>query len=242
MKNIQILFFSFILLLASCNNNSDCLKQSGDNTVETRDLLDYKNLTIKGNFIVNLIQSNENKIIIKGAENLITSVESNISNRMLTIEDNNKCNWLRNYSELEIDIYFVNIDTMNFKNSNLIRTRKVLKDDWIFILVNSQIALIDLEFDCKRLSFNIINSKGKIVLKGKTERGEYYHHGATSFDASNLICDNLLVRTRTFADMYVNVKSNLSVNINNSGSVLYKGNPIIEILEQRGGGKIIKQN
>ncbi len=104
---MKILIVLLILtLLFSCKKAEDrsCFKKEGANISKSILLEHYEKIYLKEHLTYVLVQDTIEKIIINGGENLVNFVESSVDNKTLSIQNKNRCNFLR-YNSRKIKVY-----------------------------------------------------------------------------------------------------------------------------------------
>jgi len=237
MKKITIFIIFFLLIVSlffSCKpeNKWDCFKGTGKIITEEISLTGYDSLYISGEMNINLIQDTTDYVLISGGENLLAEVDALVENGLLTLRDNNHCNWVRNYkkSNIRVDLHFSQLKKIIFRKAANLFSEDTLYVDTLIISVWSKIATVDLLIDTKYAALKLNAATGNYNLSGKTDFNYIY-----SIGYGNVYTDRLKAKRGYF---YCNslgkttfwISEKLKLIILNSGNVYYRDmKPLIEL-------------
>ncbi len=237
MKNRLLLIFSaaFALVFASLVScNSSCEKGSGKAVSENRKLEAFTKINISGSYKI-VLKQGESAVKVTADDNLLHFIETDVSGDELTIK--NKKN-ICNAGTMEIDIS--NPDFQVIKSANALD----LSSDGKLSLKD-----FDMEFGGAskvKLDLNAANVKiqtsgaADINLTGQATENQVTMSGAGNLNALDFIVANYRVETSGITHCKINVLKELTVNINGTGSLEYKGNPA-KISNQHSGLTSIKK-
>ena len=246
MKTSCILIASFILLsLESCKKEEDrsCVKFVGAEQVKIIDLPFFNKLQLYERIKFELVQDSVNKVILKGGENLLNKIDVKISEDTLIINNNNKCNFLRNYSKIVIaEIHFKELIGLRYFGTELLTNKGVLNLPWFYLSLESSSGSVNLQ-----LNSNVIYASsgnyGDYNLAGKTNVAYIYNNSNGYCNTYNLLVkDSIKVSSKTMGIMKVNADNTfLNAEIKNGGNIFYKGTPSSILLKKTGKGELIKE-
>lgn len=99
MKNSLLLISGIIFMssLSGCDNENalDCFKTTGAIVQQEISLDDFHLIEVIDEVDVYLINSEVQKVVIKAGKNLIPKINLQVKDQLLTITNDNKCNWTR---------------------------------------------------------------------------------------------------------------------------------------------------
>ncbi len=182
---ITCLFFSSV----SCDNENavDCLKQTGDIVTREFSLGYFHSIVVIDEMDVYLANGDNQHVEVKAGKNLIPEIHFNVRDSILTITNNNRCNWVRtpgnpgiyiqNDQLRKIEIY----DYVNFYAPDTLHLNK-------FQIYSDGTGNFDMMLDVDSLqveSIYISNFK----LAGKTRFLEIINKDDSQMDAKNLISE-----------------------------------------------------
>ena len=246
MKTSCILITSFILLsLVSCKKVEDrnCVKFVGAEQVKIIDLPFFNKLQLYERIKFELVQDSVNKVILRGGKNLLTKIGFKISEDTLIINNNNKCNFLRDYSKIvTAEIHFQELNQLRYFGTEILSNKGVLNLPWFNLSIESSSGSVNLN-----LNSNVIYASsgnyGDFNLAGKTNVAYLSINNNGYCNTSNLlVIDSIKVSSKTMGIMKVNADNTLlNAEIINGGNIFYKGTPSSIFLKKTGKGELIKE-
>ncbi len=239
----RFLYFSLlILMLSSCDKDHmfDCVKSTGSITEQQRSFEDFNRLELYNNVDIEITQDVENSIVVEAGSNIISGITTEISDGVLTIRNENKCNWVRSYSTtMIVHLHVKKLDIIHHHGSGDISSTNQLKNSTFeFNIWNS--GNINLSIDAESTYAKQHAAVGDMSLSGKSNYCFVYNLGNAFSRESNLVVDHCVVVQKGTGDCYVNVSQLLEVEIHEAGNVYYTGSPQITS-SITGAGRLIHQ-
>lgn len=226
---ILIILLTLACGLISCDNeNAACFKSAGDIKVYYETLEYFDQIAIESNFDVKLKQSANHSIKITAGKNLIPYVDYNISGRELRIENKNRCNWLRDYNQIEIEISFPDLKHLYINDACDVSSIDTLKLTWIRIDNYAGIVKADLHIESDTIRFHSHASTGDIKLKGKADFMYLYNRGNTYVFAKEMDCKVMQLVHRSLGNTEISVSNLLMIEIIEHGKVYSYACPFID--------------
>lgn len=239
---------SFIVILLifgsmhSCKNGN-CLQTAGSESSENRILEPFKSIDIYNFFDVYLISDTSNKIEIKAGTNLITNIETSVSEGVLTIRDLNTCTFIKGYEPKKLYIHVDTLEMLTIQDGINLYTIDTLDAENLLVWFISDIGHCDMTIKSKGFTFQVWYGSGDYMLNGIVETLFLYAGNLSFIDARNLHVDNCIVTNESMGDCFVYPSGNLNVKILDSGNIYYWGNPSEIVMEDRSGsGNLIKMD
>ncbi|MBN1252307.1 MAG: DUF2807 domain-containing protein [Bacteroidales bacterium] len=241
MKNLAAYFIIILsFFLNSCENN--CLSSSGEIVKIERQTADFKQIELYGVFNVYLKSGVENKIEIEAGKNIIPNIETVVKNDVLTINDLNKCDFIKGYANKNLYITFDTLTQLIVYDAANLYSIDTLVTPSLSIRFESQIGYCDLTINSKVFKLAIWFGSGDYILKGKSKKLYVYALYSSFIYAEEVLTEACYAYNKSMGDIYVKTDGLLDVNILDSGNIYYSGNPYnIEIKEHTGSGKLIKK-
>ncbi len=237
---ISLMFFS------SCKKEQldDCFSSTGDDISIERPLKSFSKITVGDKFDLILTQDKSvpEHIIITGGENILEGINHDVENGVLTIENCNKCNFVRSYKrKITLEVFFHDITELSVIGATKISTSDTLhlKDLTIY-----HSALEDIELTVN-VSDNVyvesLNSGGT-TLRGRSSKLTGSIEEITNIDARDLVCRQALIDVHSPLDCYINATELIYVGLFNEGNVYYVSEPsdLKEVHTQTGSGRLLK--
>lgn len=241
MKN---LFWLCILAIfsGSCKKDHwfDCLKGTGEQITIIRTLEQFHSIELHNNSDVIYRKGNPHALITGGA-NLLEGIETTVNNGWLTIRNNNKCNWVRDFNKrITIEVFadtLIRIDNYgsgNFTTADTITVTDFRYDNW------NASGSMNFYFNTVRFYMNIHTGTSDLTAKGISEVQILYNNGYGLIDLLELKGNLIFMNNSGTNDMFVSVKYELYATIEESGNIFYSGSPTIVVPEIKGSGKLIQ--
>lgn len=226
--------------------NRKCFKGSGEDAEQV--IVTDKNidtLYLYDDIYYTLEQGEETKVVLTGGENLLSHIQVEFNNGRLTVENQNKCKFLRSYKEqIRAKIYVDSITYIHYEGSKELMSKDTLRSNELRIIITDGAGSTDLTLVNGYTSATVTHGFGDFTLRGKTISA-YLHCNTNSFcDTRSFDIQNfLIVYSNTVGNMKVNASTNhFAATINQSGNIEYTGTPLVETLIFKGSGKVISLN
>jgi len=160
----------------------------------------------------------------------------------LVIKSDNKCSFLRSYSK-PINVYLTtpNLKRINYKGNGNISSTNVLSFADFSIDSDGGTGSVNLALISEKLNIQQHNGPADFTLIGFTKELYVYSLGTGWFFLDNLNANSAHVSCNGLGDITVNVLNTLRIDLRYIGNVNYYGNPILDVTEHSGSGKIVKK-
>ncbi|MBI5219712.1 MAG: DUF2807 domain-containing protein [Bacteroidia bacterium] len=241
-----ILIPAVVLIAFSCSkeNRWDCLKRTGKIVTEERVLNNFTDIEIMNKFTIEIIEDSVNKAIIKGGENLLPLVKSDVSENKLVLKNNNRCNWARSYSkDIKIELHVKKINNIYVNDLCDITSANKLHTETMYIEVNkNMVSHIDLSINCTNFLFKQFSGTGTYTFKGVADSSYYFFKGTGYIYSNGLQCNTTHIVNQSTGDIHVVAAHKLFVEYTGKGDVYYSGNPQEIVFDpSKSAGNIIKE-
>lgn len=246
MKKYVIVFS--LLVFFSCKKTEDrtCFKFAGDESelIVNTDM-EIDSLLLYDNLYYTLIQANETKVVLTGGENLLSHIDLDFKNGSLTINDKNKCKFLRSYkNKIFAKIYVDSISFIHYEGGKELKSLDTLYSNELRLLIRDGAGSTDLTLLNGYTSVVVSHGFGDFILRGETEIG-FLNCNTNSFcDTRNFKVNNeLIVKSNTVAKMLINTNQcKLFASILQRGNIEYIGVPTSISLNSSGVGQLLDLN
>lgn len=232
-----------LFITTSCEKSSvgDCLKSTGPITVIDRPVSGFHTVVLKDNIDLEICSSNFNSLSIEAGENLLNEINTSVIDSVLTIENNNRCNWVRSYdSPIKAYLNFDRLDTIQYRSIGNISSLDTVFVEDLVLNVWEGAGEINFLVRAKMLFCSIHYGTADIKLRGRSDVCFVYSASFGLIDNLNLSSGNVYLNNKSSNDVYVRATNIMEVTIENIGNVYYKGNPNQVSLVQLGSGELIK--
>jgi len=237
---IQISFVGLILSFNACQKSSNTCFKSNGKPIKIESLLnEFATIELFNNINLTIVKDTINKIIIEAPENLIPYIKSDIEKDILFLQNNNKCNWLRNMNiEINATVHTKNLTTLNYRGSGFVINNEMLHVNEFTINIYDGSGLINLNLNSEILNVKLHNGPCDINLSGKTNYLELYNAGEGFMLLQNLKANDVHVRHKGTGNCHVRAINNLEISLEYVGHVFLYGIPPYYTAYISGSGKI----
>jgi hypothetical protein len=126
-------------------------------------------------------------------------------------------------------------DPVNVSNTDTIRA------DQFNVVAVGEIAEVRLVFKCNHFYVvNNSNTLGYFHFIGKAESCWIWNRYGSCMYADSLICKEAAVYNESVGDVNINASALINASIRGPGNIYYHGNPVINIIEKRGKGNVLR--
>jgi hypothetical protein len=244
-KSISVFILLVIaVLFPSCEKDHfwDFAKSTGDIVTVTRPV--NENFTkIHLNDDVNLVitQGNTYSIRVEGGENILSGIETSISDSLLTIRNNNKFNWVRSYDKkFTAYVTMPHIIDLKYEATSTVTNTDTIREDSLTVSAVGGSGYIDLIIKTGTSKLSIIYGSVDMKISGQTGVNFIYSASYGPFHCLDLESGFVFMRNASTNDCYVNVKHHFEYEITSLGNIYYKGNPEEISGTVSGSGKLLK--
>ncbi len=216
------------------------VKGNGNVVTIERSVGDYDGIGVSGWFDVELVDGNEGELTLRGEDNLLEHIVTEVKNGKLSIKVEKGYN-LKPTSWNEGILITVPVESVNsiaLSGSGDIVGKKTLKAD-DFKTAMSGSGDITLDVDVSSISASMSGS-GDITLSGNTGDFDATISGSGDIKAYDLDADNVDATVSGSADIKVTAKKMLRARVSGSGDISYRGNPEKVDTKTSGSGDISK--
>jgi hypothetical protein len=230
-------FFVYIILATFLIIS--CQKILFNEDKSTREILleNFHALKILGIYNFVLIQDSTNRLVITG-KNDIHSIDALIKDDTLIIDDHKKLSFNPNKNTLVL--HFSNLKYIDSYDPINLSNRDTIKADQFILIAEGEIEEVRLVFKCNYfLVNNNSNTLGYFHFIGKAESCWIWNRYGSCIFADSLLCKDAAIY-ESVGDVNINASDNILAFIRGPGNICYYGNPVINLAEKRGTGKIIR--
>lgn len=231
-----LLSIAFIALsIMAYSGPAKRIKGSGHVIKETRELSSFSAIDVGGAFEIELVKSNEEKIVIEADDNIMPHIKTRVSGGELDIDNTEDLN---NPTTLKLTIYYKNIDELDISGAAELYSSDVLEADNLE-LDFSGASEVTLKLNVQSLEADF-SGASKVELEGSINSAELDLSGASVLRAYGLEIKDLELEASGAAVVRVLVLENLSIGASGASSVKYKGSPSISIHDVSGASSVRK--
>jgi len=226
---------AIIIILAVLITSCDWVyykRGNGHMVTKSYDVKDFDELELRGDYKVNLIESDEPGVEIEADENLLGDIDVFVRGRSLRVESER----IRSRKDRTVNVFYKELNGISAGGATDMATRMPIRSKF-FDLSLAGAGEIDLDFEGEKLSITM-SGAGDIQLSGTTTDLDIKMSGAGGLDAYDLKAEYARVRISGVGGADVYVTRELEAHISGLGDINYKGNPKVVDRQISGLGSI----
>ncbi|MDM8159508.1 DUF2807 domain-containing protein [Labilibaculum sp. K2S] len=230
MKNKIYIFVLLLLTLTSCETLNP-FENDGEYMEKRIDLPDISSIKNLNTFKITLVKDDEEFLLLKGGENIISKVSVIINDQNLTIDHSHK-NKLKNFNLIEAEIHLKEFKLITADAPAYYTSKGVLSGNRMDIDITSESELVEMKLDLEynTLDFHTYGSAaGGYEFTGVCPSVNYILNGIINIKASELQSEKINLAQNGIGEAHVWAENELKVTIYSSGNMYYKGNPVVTI-------------
>ena len=245
----KIIYIAIALLFIACDseNGSDCFKKEGAIVQLDIDLASFTEIVVFEGVQLFIEEGPEQKVTLESGENLIDDVEVKVEGALLSIIDDNTCNFIRDYNITKVYVTSPNITKIRNSSSIEIASIGVLNYPELTLYSENHEneeyyhnnGDFNLNLNVQKLTI-ASNGFSTFRINGNADIADFgLYSGNTRILAENLIVKNLYLYHRSTNKMLVNPIESIHGEIFGIGDVIAKNRPPIVEVEELFMGKLI---
>ncbi len=235
-----------MLLFTGCKKEQwdDCISSTGKDVTIERPLKSFDKISIGDKFklIISQDTSQGERMLLTGGENILEGVQAEVDGTLLTIENCNKCNFVRSYDRIiTIEIFIHDLTELSLFGATNVTSGDTLSLNNLNIYHS---ALEDIELTLKATGEVYVESinSGATILHGSAKKIKGSIEEITNFDGRDLVAEEALIDIHTPLDCYINATKLIYAGIYNKGNLYYVVEPTDhkEVHTQKSTGRLLK--
>lgn len=231
--------FIVVVICFGCNseNAADCFQTSGNMVTQVVEVSDFSKIQVGEGVTLYIKQGDSNSVVIETGDNLLNDVSARVANGVLLLEDNNACNYVRDYAVTKIYVTAIDITAIINNSQFDVHSDGVLAFDCLELISDSlnydstAVGSFFLEVDLNSLLISFNNWSNATVSGNVTNLTVNLYSGASRFEGQNLIADKVSVYQRSSNDILVYPVSQLTGKIVSTGNIIAYHTPDVVSVE-----------
>ena len=229
-----------VLIYTGCGKSGNCITSTGKIIREERLIGEFDSIDVRDNVNVILKMDSVNKVVVESGKNIISGIKTDVAGRQLTIQNLNKCNWLRSYDKpLNVYISVKNLQKINYTSTGSITTSNALTFYSFGLEVWGGSGSIDLNLALTVGTFILHQGTADITLHGTCGIANIYTGDFGKLTAKDLKCGFIFIKNNGSNDSYIWAWQSLDATISSIGNIYYTGNPPTVVTHITGSGQLI---
>lgn len=240
MKKVKTLALAIATLSVAASCAQKRIKGSGNVVTIERTTNNYDGISVSGFYEVELVNGQEGNLTLKGEDNILNNIETEVKGGTLHIKSMDNTNLIPSRGEeVFITIPVDEIDKIRLSGSGHFVGKKTLKTNDLDIQVSGS-RNIDLTVETDQVSVQTSGSSN-IQLKGNTDELKVQSSGSSNVKAFNLETDEATFELSGSSDVEITVNESLTSRVSGSGNIRYRGNPEKVDSKISGSGRVSKE-
>ncbi len=236
-----------IIVLLGCKKSEDqsCFKSVGGLTTKEIELESFNKLYMGPHLKYVLVQDTVNKVILHGGKNLLNFIETSIEGNQLSVRNNNKCNFLRDYDKIvTVEIHLKKIINILFEGTHEVLCPKTINSDYMTLVIRDGAGELNLDINAYELWTTVTYGWGNFNIIGDVN---YLNLNIRSNGFGNVynlnVNDSLHVISNTTEVLKVNANGcQFKPQTFSAGDIWYIGSPTSIGFNAYGTGQLINKN
>ncbi len=232
--------FMFFILTGCAKNGGVCFSSNGSIVQEVRNIPAFTRVDIQNNVDLVLSTDTGMRVTVEAGQNIIGGITTTVDGGTLVIRNNNKCNWMRDYSK-QIKVYIATnkIWKILYNGSGNISSAGTLKQDSINVEVWGGCGKIDLSMDVRLGIFSLNMGTVDFHLHGTAGTTSVFSGDYGLYDARDLKTYYTYITNKGTNDCYVQAMIDLEATIASIGNIYYAGKPQSFKIKTTGTGQLL---
>jgi hypothetical protein len=217
-----------------------CVSNSGQAAYQVRPMAWFNQVDVADNVNLILVGDTGQTVKVEAGQNLLGGISTTVSGGILTIRNNNTCNWLRDYSRpVNVTISTRGLWKIIYNGSGDVTTVGTLKQDSLSVEVWGGCGTIDLSLDLWQGSFSLNMGTVDFRMHGVCAICSVFSGDYGLYDARGMKTGYTFITNNGSNDCYVQAVNDLSATIGSIGNIYYTGNPTNVQVSGTGTGKVL---
>lgn len=218
-------------------NACDCIKRTGPIVIQKREISGFDKIIVYDNVNVLITQDSIFEVLVEAGKNLRGLITTEVSDRTLVINNNNRCNWARSYKEpLNIYIKMPVIKYITSDGTGTIKSLNTITTDTFDVQTKNSGNIELIVNNAKIISH--MHGAGDLTLHGYTNEHACDIGGTAFLRCQDLQTQYTWVHSFTTGICYVSVNNFLECQIDKIGDIYCYGNPTTVEKTLKGTGQL----
>lgn len=235
------------ILSTGCSKEQGvCFSNSGPMIDQERTIDSCSQIDIRDHLNLILTDTPPGTITVECGKNIIGGIKTEVSDGILYLSNENKCNWLRDYgAPINVYVSGKGIWRIVYNSSGNVTTTKALTYDSLKVEIWGGCGVVDLSVSVIKGMFSLNMGTADLILHGNSDEIYLYAGSYGKFDGTSLVTKWAHAVNKSSNDTYIRVESAtdpttlLEATILSIGNIYYTGNPQTIKADIRGSGDVI---
>jgi hypothetical protein len=234
------------LLLSGCAREQmdDCLTSTGPLRREERAMAPFHAVDVADRIDVVLEDRYDGTVIVEAGRSLLPQVETVVVDGVLTVRNDNRCNWVRSYRpRITLFVPIRSVERLVLRGSGAVNATDTIRGERFAVEQWGGEGTVSLCLDVQYLSCALHSGVGDAILRGRCSAvADLYSGVLGAIDASALRTAVVNVNNSGVADIRCWAEDQLAVQVLSRGDVYYRGTPASIQQDIRGSGGVFRMD
>lgn len=215
------------------------IEVKGNGNIVSRELRvsTFVRLHIGCNGVIELHQSDEEKVIIEADENLLEYCAAANAGRTLYVSTRENIKQPV-YTSCVVKIFLRQLNILYVRNEqgNVVCPNEIVLSEPLEIKIQS-VGNTELNINAPKIKI-LCQAEGNTVLKGSTEKLEIKNQSQGNFDSSQLKAAELIIKNMADGNVLLHADNAITISHYADGFIHYNGNAVVKDIKQYGTGEV----
>lgn len=244
MKYLLVTVLSLCVLFVSCQKSEDrtCWKGAGDDAELSVGLDSVSHFRLLKNIKYRIYQDNERRLTIKGGENLIKHIGVTRNGYEITVENFNRCNFLRGSETMpEVEIHYPHFNSFFIDPTDSVVFEGTICGDSVGVEMRDGGGSLVMDVDVEKIAMIVSHGPADFTLTGKADAAELKVQNNGAGNAAYFRSNYVFIYQNSTADISINLDNTWAlIVVDGTGHVFYRNKPKVLDREGLGQGQIIQ--
>jgi len=212
---------------------SETVSGSGKTVREEREVAGFDQVSFSGSGRLSIIQTNYEKLVINGDDNIVPLIQSEVSGKKLSVGP--KKISIRPSKTIHYELFFKDLNRISLSGSLKVKSENLETSKLTAKISGS--GAIEIEHLKAGALEATISGSGEMNMGGEADQVTIGISGSGNFEGGSLKAKSAEVKIYGSGDARLNVSEVLEARISGSGKVLYRGSPTVHS-KVSGSGRI----
>ncbi len=239
-------FVCFLLLIMTvgCQKAEErtCFKGAGEYSELEIPLDSIRHFQLNKGIKYRFFQDDQRKMIIKGGKHLISRVDVDNRDNVLYVNNENRCDFLRNSeAPVEVEIHYPHLRSFFFNATDSVIFEGKIFEYSLLVEMRDGGGSLSAFVDVTKLIMVVSRGAGDITLKGVADEAELKVQNNGAMNAIGFRSEYVFMYQNSTADMFINLDgSSALIVVDGTGNVYYENKAGNIEQEGLGSGQIIQ--
>lgn len=239
MKTITTFILAITCITLTYSQRGEKIKGNGNVVTIKRQTGNYEGIAVGGFYEVELVDGEEGTITLRGEDNILEYIETEVRGGTLTIKSRDNVQLRPSSGEIIfVTIPVDKIDAIRLSGSGKVVGKKTFEAN-NFKIHTSGSKNAALTVNAKSLKV-ISSGSSNITLSGTTERLDVTSSGSSNLRAFELTTDTADIASSGSSNIRISVNDKIDVKSSGSSYIKYRGNPEKVHSKSSGSSKLSK--